>query len=106
MAIERTDLFPTVQIVPFESTSPAQREQAAAVLMLALAHTPSAWHDMASAREEVASFTRDPERAAIAAIEAGNVVGWIGAVHHSATAWELHPLAIDPVHQGRGYGTA
>jgi len=106
MAVEQTNLTPIVHIVPFESTSPAQREQAAAVLMRALAHTPSAWHDLPSAREEVASFTSDPERAAIAAVEAGNLVGWIGAVRHSATAWELHPLVIDPAHQGRGYGAA
>lgn len=95
-----------VTTIPFDSTSPAQREQAAQILVSALAHAPSAWHDIQSARQEVASFTADPERLAIAAVDAGNLVGWIGALRHSATAWELHPLVIAPSHHGGGYGTA
>jgi aminoglycoside 6'-N-acetyltransferase I len=94
-----------VQTVPFETASAAQREQAAAILVNALAHVPSAWRDTPSAREEVASFTADPDRMAIAAVDGANVVGWIGRIRHSRTAWELHPLAVDPSHQGRGYGT-
>jgi len=98
--------FATVTTIPFDTTSPAQREQAAAILVRALAHVPSAWRDIPSARLEVASFTADPERMAFAAVDAGNLVGWIGAIRHSATAWELHPLVIAPPHQGRGHGTA
>jgi aminoglycoside 6'-N-acetyltransferase I len=95
-----------VQTIAFDATSAAQREQAAAILVSALAHFPSAWHDMASALEEVASFTADPDRMAIAALDGLDVVGWIGRIRHYSTAWELHPLAIHPSHQGRGYGTA
>jgi aminoglycoside 6'-N-acetyltransferase I len=94
-----------VRTIAFDAASAAQREQAAAILVSALAHVPSAWHDMASAREEVASFTAAPDRMAIAALDGANVVGWIGCIRHSRTAWELHPLAIHPSHQGRGYGT-
>jgi aminoglycoside 6'-N-acetyltransferase I len=95
-----------VLTVPFDAASAAQREQAAAILVSALAHFPSAWHDLPTAREEVGSFTIDPDRMAIAALDGTNLVGWIGAIRDSATAWELHPLAVDPAHQGQGYGTA
>ena len=94
-----------MQTIPFDSTSAAQREQAAAILVNALAHVSSAWRDMPSARAEVASFTADPNRSAIAAVEGGNLLGWIGCIHGYSHAWELHPLVIDPAHQGRGYGT-
>ena len=74
--------------------------------MRALAHVPSAWHDMESARAEVATFMADPERLAIAAIEAQTLVGWIGAIRQSEAAWELHPLVVVPSWQRCGYGTA
>jgi hypothetical protein len=48
-----------VQTIPFDAASASQREQAAAILVSALAHVPSAWHDMRSAREEMAI---SPER--------------------------------------------
>jgi hypothetical protein len=35
--------------VPFNALSDQQRDEAAAILMSALAHVPSAWHDVASA---------------------------------------------------------
>ena len=60
---------------------------------------------MASARAEVSTFVGNEERLAIAAIDEGRVLGWIGAIRHSSHGWELHPLAIDPLHQRRGYGT-
>jgi len=93
------------QIVPFELLSDRQREEAAAVLMGALAHAPSAWHDMPSAMAVVQRCLADPERFAIAALEDARVVGWIGAIRHSDFQWELHPLVVEPKHQRRGYGT-
>jgi len=95
-----------VHTISFDATSPDQREQAAAILVRALAHVPSAWRDMASARVEVATFMADPERLAIAAVEGETLVGWIGAIRQSETAWELHPLVIVPAWQRCGYGTA
>jgi aminoglycoside 6'-N-acetyltransferase I len=95
-----------VQTILFEQTSIVQREEAARILLTALAHVPSAWHDIGAARQEVSSFLTDPDRMAIAAIESDRLRAWIGAIRHSAHAWELHPLAIDPAHQGRGFGTA
>jgi aminoglycoside 6'-N-acetyltransferase I len=91
--------------VPFDALSDQQRDEAAAILMSALAHVPSAWHDVASARAEVATFFGNPERSAIAALDQGRLIGWIGAIRQSAHAWELHPLVVHPSHQRRHCGT-
>src|SRR5262245_23238005 len=61
---------------------------------------------MTSAQAEVATFTADPERLAIAAVEGETLVGWIGAIRQSETSWELHPLVVVPAWQRCGYGTA
>ena len=98
-------LLTTAKAIPFEATSPAQREQAATILVAALAHVPSAWRDMDAARAEVSTFVDDDERLAIAAVEDERVLGWIGAIRHSSHVWELHPLVVDPAHQRRGCGT-
>lgn len=37
--------------------------------------------------------------------QAGKMLGWIGGQHNYAKVWELHPLAIDPVHQRQGLGS-
>jgi aminoglycoside 6'-N-acetyltransferase I len=98
-------LLTTAKAIPFETTSPAQREQAATILVAALVHVPSAWRDMDAARAEVSAFVGGEERLAIAAVEDERVLGWIGAIRHSSHAWELHPLVVDPAHQRRGCGT-
>jgi aminoglycoside 6'-N-acetyltransferase I len=94
-----------VRTIPFDSTSAPQREQAAAILVDALAHVPSAWSDMPAAREEVAEFLGNAEREAVAALDGDRLIGWIGGIRHSRFAWELHPLVVDPSRQGRGCGT-
>jgi len=98
-------LLTTAKAIPFGATSALQREQAAAILVAALAHVPSAWRDMDTARAEVSTFVDSEERLAIAAVEDERMLGWIGAIRHSSHAWELHPLVVDPVHQRRGCGT-
>jgi aminoglycoside 6'-N-acetyltransferase I len=61
--------------------------------------------------------TVDAARAkVIAALEPGmlsrvlliddRVVGWVGARHDYGSVWELHPLVVDEVMRGRGYGRA
>jgi aminoglycoside 6'-N-acetyltransferase I len=95
----------TLETISLEAASADQREQAAAILVAALAHAPSAWHDMAAARQQVSTFIGRQERLAIAAVEGERLLGWIGAIRHSRHAWELHPLVVDPAHQRRGCGT-
>jgi aminoglycoside 6'-N-acetyltransferase I len=94
-----------VQTVSFDTLSAPQREQAASVLVDALTHVPSAWKDMAAAREEVDQFLGNAERLAIAALDGDRLIGWIGGIRHSAFGWELHPLVVDPSRQSRGVGT-
>ena len=95
-----------MRIVPFAELSPAQREQAAAVLVAALAHAPAAWKAMDDAREEVATFLGDADRTAWAAVDGDAVLGWVGAIRaYEGHVWELHPLVVDPARQRRGIGT-
>lgn len=94
-----------MRTIPFDLLSAPQREEAAAILVSALAHLPSAWSDMLSARDEVARFFGDAERLAIGALDDDRLVGWIGGIRHSDFGWELHPLVVDPLRQGRGIGT-
>ena len=93
-----------METIPFETTSLTQREDAAANLVAVLAHVPSAWKKMEDAQAEVVTFFQNPERLAIGAVEKGRLVGWIGSIRQSAHAWELHPLVVNPAHQGRGCG--
>lgn len=94
----------TLRFVDFPDLSPGQRDACARVLAEAFAHMPNAF-DGAFA-EEVASFFTDEDRAAFAAVEGEAVLGWIGRIETYETAWELHPLVVDPAHQRRGIGAA
>ncbi|MGB5566780.1 MAG: GNAT family N-acetyltransferase, partial [Acidimicrobiia bacterium] len=95
----------TVRIVPLRDTSDAQRQQAADLLVRGFSHSPSGWRDTPSARAEVDRFFTDPHCDAFAAVSDSSVVGWIGRIRHSAHAWELHPLVVEPSRQRSGIGT-
>jgi aminoglycoside 6'-N-acetyltransferase I len=95
-----------LEIVPFAAISPSQRRQAADVLIQAFVHQPAAWSTPAEAVAEVDTFFNDPERSALAAIEAGELIGWIGVIQTYSHAWELHPIAVIPTRQRGGVGTA
>jgi aminoglycoside 6'-N-acetyltransferase I len=92
-------------ITSFDRLEPRQREEAADVLRRALLPISPAYREPAAAKAEVDTFFTDPERLALAAIEEGHVVGWIGAICTYDHGWELHPLCVDPEHQGRGVGS-
>jgi aminoglycoside 6'-N-acetyltransferase I len=94
-----------MDLIPFDSLGATGHAQAAALLVEAMAHAPSAWRDLRQASAEVETFLANDERLAIAAIEDGAVQGWIGAIRHSPQAWELHPLAVRPDRQGHGIGS-
>lgn len=95
----------SITFLDMRDASATQRDSAARILMSALAHLPSAWHDMENALAEVTTFLDDPERLAVLALRADDVVGWIGAIRQSEFAWELHPLVVDPAAQRNGLGT-
>ena len=95
-----------MEIVPFAAISGDQRAQAAAILVSAFAHQPAAWRTLDEAEREVARFFGDPERSALAAVENGRLIGWIGLIRGYDHAFELHPIAVAPEFQGRGVGRA
>jgi aminoglycoside 6'-N-acetyltransferase I len=92
----------TIRTLPLETI---HLEQSARILVAALAHARSAWHDLAEARAEAAAFVGSDERLAFAALDGERMLGWIGAIRHSRHLWELHPLVVDPAEQGRGFGS-
>jgi aminoglycoside 6'-N-acetyltransferase I len=79
----------------------------ARVLVEAFAeHSPDSWPDMPSAVEEVATAL-EPGKVCLAAVDSdGAVLGWIGGQFEYALVWELHPLAVRPMQQRKGIGTA
>ena len=94
-----------IGIIAFDDLSEVQREAAAVILKAALVHAPAAWRSLTAARAEVASFYDEPDRDAIALVDDGDLVGWIGRIErYDGHAWELHPLVVAPVHQRRGHG--
>jgi aminoglycoside 6'-N-acetyltransferase I len=94
-----------VHLINLTHAEEEQRQEAVRILLAALVHVPSAWRDIQSAAEEVRSFEDNPERFALLGVEAGAVRGWIGAIRHTRTSWELHPLVVDPKCQRQGWGT-
>lgn len=92
-------------IVDIATLSDSQREQAAAVLHLALSGMSMAYSDMSAAPGEAESIAEDPDRLALAALNAGRVIGWIGGIRsYGGHAWEVHPLAVHPGSQRQGVG--
>ena len=60
---------------------------------------------MAEAREEVQEMLA-AERILRAALDEGEVLGWIGGIpQYDGHVWELHPLVVRPDRQHQGIGT-
>ncbi len=97
-----------MHIVDLTPDHPAYIEQIAAILVAAFReHWPEAWPNIEAARAEVReSFA--PDRLSLVALDdADKVLGWVGAIDtYDGNAWELHPLAVHPDHQGGGVGRA
>lgn len=62
---------------------------------------PQAYAD--SGDEQVVKLLQK-DRIALAAIEEGALIGFVGAIPVYDAAWELHPLLVDPAHQRRDAG--
>lgn len=83
--------------------------EAAQLLVHHFGGLPGGYHDLATALAEVRE-SLEPGRVSRVAVEdaaAGpRLIGWIGGIPRYPEAWELHPLVVDPAHQGRGVGRA
>jgi len=93
-----------LRLVDLKDLSLAQQGEAARVLREALAPITASFQETADA--EVQGFLTEPDCGAIAALDGDKVVGWIGWLKGYPTAWELHPLAVDPPRQRQGVGAA
>lgn len=61
-----------------------------------------AYHECA---EEEIGLILQPERIAVAAVEEGRLLGFVGAIpQYGVTAWELHPLVVDEECRFQGIG--
>ena len=72
-------------------------------------HNPESWPDMESARQEVNESFEQDRISRVAIDEEGNVIGWIGGIHHHhyrGRVWELHPVVVEPSRQRQGIGRA
>ena len=95
-----------MKIVDFATLTPAQFGEAARILREALVRNQDAYAGPGEAEAEVAKVIDDPERRGFAALDGEVLLGWIGAIGSYSHAWELHPLVVDPMRQGRGVGRA
>ena len=98
-----------MQIIDLASNQDALIDQTAALLLAAFAeHWPT---DLETALAEVRDSLRPGHVSRVSVDEDGTVLGWIAAIPQygdppNATAWELHPLAVDPRRHGQGIGRA
>lgn len=58
---------------------------------------------LTAAGKEVIKSLADDRRSRVMLDEGGQVLGWIGGIPHKNT-WEIHPLAVKPAAQRKGYG--
>jgi aminoglycoside 6'-N-acetyltransferase I len=83
-------------------------QQAAQLLVNAFQeHWPDAWPTLEEALEEIHEMLESERICRIAMDEQGNLLGIIGGIPgYDGNVWELHPLAVQPAHQGQGIGQA
>ncbi len=95
------------QIINLTAEMRDEIEQAAHLLNIAFAeHWPDAWASMEDARAELQEMLA-PERILRAAVENGEVLGWIGGIpEYDGHAWQLHPMVVKPERQRQGIGSA
>ena len=95
------------QFIHLDRAADIVREQAAKILFQASRHLQiTAWPDMESARKEVDECCGS-EYLCIGLTAGDTLLGWAGLrpLYENST-WELHPLMVAPIHQGRGIGSA
>ena len=66
-------------------------------------YAPGEWPDLESCRVEIRESFEQYRTSRVMVSEAGHAIGWIGAMNDQPT-WEIHPLAVSPLEQRKGYG--
>jgi aminoglycoside 6'-N-acetyltransferase I len=95
-------------IIDLAGDDPDRLAQAAALLVDGFSDTGSgAWRTQEAALVEVRESLEQDRISRVAVDEAGDVLGWIGAISsYESHAWELHPLVVRRDRRGRGIGRA
>ena len=94
-------------IVDLQRADEARIEQTAQLLVVAFTHIPDAWPTLEDARAEVMESFQPGRISRVALDEQGNVLGWVGGIpQYDGNVYELHPLAVQPLHQHQGIGRA
>jgi aminoglycoside 6'-N-acetyltransferase I len=101
---------PAFRIIELSPDDEKAVNQTAALLIEGFrGHTPT-WPDMEKALEGVYESFGENHISRIAVDGQGDVLGWIGGIHHRSVyqgrLWELHPLVVQPSRQGQGIGRA
>jgi aminoglycoside 6'-N-acetyltransferase I len=69
--------------------------------------SPTAWPDLAAARQEVQESFGPDRISRVAIDDQGRVLGWIGGIRqYDGHVWELHPLVVRSVCRRLGIGRA
>lgn len=88
-----------MEIIDFPRTDEDMKSAGATLLAQCFSH---AYGDCA---EEQIALCMEEERIALAAVDKGELVGFIGAIpQYGVTGWELHPLAVAKTHRKKGVG--
>lgn len=84
-------------------------QQAANLLVIAFAeHWAGSWDTLEDGLQEVHDILNEDESICRVAVDNHDVVlGWIGGLpQYDGHVYELHPLAVNPAHHGKGIGKA
>jgi putative acetyltransferase len=97
--------MPPMPHVSLATLSDEQRELLADVAFRAASrHAPEWLPDLAAAREEIDDALGPDAFSRVALDAEGNPIGYAAVKDQYGRLWELHPLVVDPDHQGRGHG--
>lgn len=96
-----------MQIIDLTLDNEAHVRQTATLLVEGFQKLPDVWDDLPDALDEVHEALEPGKICRIALDNAGSVVGWVGGnPQYNDRVWELHPLVVEPEHQGKGIGRA
>lgn len=96
------------QIISLSSEAEGQILATARLLFEGFAKDyPDAWPTMEEALEEVHESLEEDRISRIALNEAGEVIGWVGAIsEYDGLTWEMHPLVVQDAYRKQGIGRA
>ena len=94
----------TTSIVDLLPAATSQIDEIASFLFECFRRYSPSWvPDIASCKAEVMASFHPQQKSRVLLDSQGQAIGWIGAIQFT-NLWEIHPIAVDPSHQGHGHG--